>query len=63
MSLEAIARELYNALVEARPYVYNRAAPEGVTSDDWRAATAAGVLERVDAALADAGELLSGVTS
>jgi hypothetical protein len=37
---------LRNALVEARPYVFNR-----TQRDDWRGETARDVLGRVDAAL------------
>jgi hypothetical protein len=45
--LEAERDRLYNALVEARPYIFNR-----TQGDDWRAETARNVLMRIDAALA-----------
>jgi len=56
----AVARALYAALMEARAYVFGRTLPPGHAERDWRSETAAGVLERVDGALADAGELLQG---
>lgn len=58
-----VTRALYDALMAARPFVE-------ATLDRRRGLLLAGesevdaeLLERVDAALADAGELLSGVTS
>ena len=61
MSLVDVTRNLYDALLAARPYVEREtdaldALLIGASPED-----AAAVLERVDAALADAGELLSGV--
>jgi hypothetical protein len=45
--MQAERDRLYNALVEARPYIFNR-----TQGDDWRAETARDVLMRIDAALA-----------
>jgi len=55
----ATIRTLRDALLEARAYVYNPAAQATAERQPWREETAAGVLERVDGALAEADEVLS----
>jgi len=58
-----VARALYAALMEARPYVVEHAQYDTGVLLETRAARASELLERVDGALADAGELLQGVTA
>jgi hypothetical protein len=56
-------RELYDALMAARPYVDRETDPLDALLIGAKPHEAVATLERVDAALADAGELLAGVTS
>ena len=55
-----ITRELYDALMDARPYVYNRLMQHRSDAEPARVETAERILERVDAALADAADYLNG---
>lgn len=61
--LARTARSLYDALMSARPYVYNRLCEHRAERRPAATETAELVLDAVDGALADATELLAGVTS
>jgi hypothetical protein len=61
--LVTVARNLHDALMAARPYVVEESALENAGLGPIRGNPAASVLDQVDAAIADAGELLAGVTS
>lgn len=49
--LRAESKQLREALVEARPYVFQRIFPPGHPDRDWRSETAESILVRVDEAL------------
>jgi len=58
-----VTRALYDALMEARPHVEEAQGWYSALLLDSDAQTAAEVLERVDGALADAGEVFGGQVS
>lgn len=55
-----IARELYAALMAARPCVYNRLAEERADRQPAAVETLERILDRVDGALADAADYIHG---
>jgi hypothetical protein len=57
-TLAELAGELYGALLESRPYVHRRVRLAMDSGNMRAAADAERTLERVDAALADAGDYL-----
>lgn len=63
MTRDAIARELYDALLAARVYVKRAAEATYLGESAHGQVKATELLDRVDGVLADAGELLQGVTS
>lgn len=58
-----ITRELYDALIEARACVYNRLAFERAMLQPAKVETLTRILDRVDGALADAADYLTGGTA
>lgn len=54
--LRTVARELYGALLEARPCVYNRLCEEREAKQPAAVETLTRILDRVDGALADASD-------
>lgn len=60
--LTAVTRELYSALMDARPYVATIRAIGLDSQNLWLTTGAADKLERIDGALMDAAELLAQVS-
>lgn len=54
----AVTRELYDALMDARPCVYNRLCVEREAQQPAKVETLSRILDRVDGALADAGDYM-----
>lgn len=63
VELATVARNLYDALVEARQYVVEESQLENAGLGPIRGNPARDTLDKLDGALADAGELLAGVSS